>query len=70
MSYKVPIITSGTGLTASEILGTDVNKKLVSLAVATYPSLTELSYVKGTTSEIQTQLGNLKNFTLAMAVAL
>jgi hypothetical protein len=46
-----------SGLTASEILGTDANKNLVSLAVATYPSLTELSYVKGVTSAIQTQLG-------------
>ena len=45
-----------TGLTASQILGTDASKNLVSLAVATYPSLTELSYVKGVTSAIQTQL--------------
>ena len=29
---------------------------IASLAVATYPSLTELSYVKGVTSAIQTQL--------------
>lgn len=48
-----------SGLTASEILGTDASKNLVSLAVATYPSLTELSYVKGVTSAIQTQIGNL-----------
>uniref|UniRef100_A0A6M3K4G7 Uncharacterized protein n=1 Tax=viral metagenome TaxID=1070528 RepID=A0A6M3K4G7_9ZZZZ len=46
-----------SGLTASEILGTDASRNLVSLAVATYPSLTELSYVKGVTSAIQTQLG-------------
>lgn len=46
-----------SGLTASEILATDASKNLVSLAVATYPSLTELSYVKGVTSAIQTQLG-------------
>lgn len=46
-----------SGLTASEILGTDGSKNLVSLAVATYPSLTELTYVKGVTSAIQTQLG-------------
>ncbi len=37
-------------------MGTDVSKNLVSLAVATYPSLTELSYIKGVTSAIQTQL--------------
>ena len=46
-----------TGLTASEIVGTDASKNLVSLAVATYPSLTELTYVKGVTSAIQTQIG-------------
>lgn len=46
-----------SGLTASEIVGTDGSKNLVSLAVATYPSLTELSYVKGVSSAIQTQLG-------------
>jgi len=46
-----------SGLTASEIIGTDASKNLVSLAVATYPSLTELTYVKGVTSAIQTQLG-------------
>ena len=45
-------------LTASELVATDANKKLQSLAVVTYPSLTELSYVKGVTSAIQTQLNN------------
>lgn len=43
-------------LTASEILGSDASKNIVSLPVATYPSLTELSYVKGVTSALQTQL--------------
>ncbi len=43
-------------LTASQIVATDANKALQSLSVATYPSLTELSYVKGVTSAIQTQL--------------
>lgn len=52
-------IVNSTTLTASEMLGTDASKNLVSLAVATYPSLTELSYVKGVTSAIQTQIGNL-----------
>lgn len=46
-----------TGLTASELVATDASKNLQSLAVATYPSLTELTYVKGVTSAIQTQLG-------------
>lgn len=45
-----------SGLTASELTATDSNKKLVSLPVATYPSLTELTYVKGVTSALQTQL--------------
>ena len=36
----------------------DSTSSIASLAVATYPSLTELSYVKGVTSAIQTQLGN------------
>ena len=49
---------TGSYLTASEILITDADKKIVSAPVATYPSLTELSYVKGVTSAIQTQLGN------------
>lgn len=48
-------ITSSS-LTASEMVITDGSKNLVSAAVATYPSLTELSYVKGLTSSAQTQL--------------
>lgn len=50
--------TSITGgyLDASEILITDGSKKIVSAAVATYPSLTELTYLKGVTSSIQTQI--------------
>lgn len=43
-------------LTASQIVATDANKKLQTLAVATYPSLTELAYVKGVTSGIQGQI--------------
>ena len=46
-----------TSLTASEIVITDASKNLVSAAVATYPSLTELAYVKGVSSAIQTQIG-------------
>lgn len=48
---------TGSYLTASEILITDGSKNIISAAVATYPSLTELSYIKGLTSAIQTQLG-------------
>ena len=47
---------TGSYLTASEILITDGSKNIVSAAVATYPSLTELTYVKGVTSALQTQL--------------
>lgn len=63
LALKAPLTsptfsTSVTGsyLTASEMLITDGSKNIVSAPVATYPSLTELSYVKGVTSAIQTQL--------------
>ena len=42
--------------TEERILSTDSNKKITSLDTTTYPSLTELSYVKGVTSPIQIQL--------------
>lgn len=48
--------TTISGLTASQLIATDVNDTLVSLDTTTYPSLTELTYVKGVTSAIQTQL--------------
>lgn len=47
---------TGSYLTASEMLITDASKNIVSAAVATYPSLTELTYLKGVTSAIQTQI--------------
>lgn len=47
---------TGTG-TINEIAYFPTSSTVGSLAVATYPSLTELSYVKGATSSIQTQLG-------------
>jgi hypothetical protein len=50
-----PILSS---LTASQLLATDASKNVQSLTTATYPSLTELSYVKGVTSAIQTQLNS------------
>jgi len=53
-------------LTASQIVSTDANKKLQTLAVATYPSLTELSYVKGVTSAIQTQLNTSLSKTIVI----
>ena len=42
--------------TQNEIAYFDTTTSIASLTVATYPSLTELSYVKGVTSAIQTQL--------------
>ena len=48
--------TGLSGLTASEIVVSNASGDLASAAVATYPSLTELTYVKGVTSAIQTQL--------------
>lgn len=46
----------GNYLTPSEMLITDGSKNIVSAPVATYPSLTELTYLKGVTSDIQTQI--------------
>ena len=43
--------------TINEIAYFDTANTVASLAVATYPSLTELSYIKGLSSAIQTQLG-------------
>lgn len=44
---------------ASTIASFDINKNVVSLPLATYPSLTELTYLKGVTSALQPQI-NLK----------
>lgn len=53
-----PILSS---LTASQILALDASKNIQTLSTATYPSLTELSYVKGVTSAIQTQINAKSN---------
>jgi lysophospholipase L1-like esterase len=45
-----------SGLTTNELVYGNSATTIASLPVATYPSLTELSYVKGVTSAIQTQL--------------
>lgn len=55
-------------LNASQLMATDASKKLVSLATTTYPSLDELSYVKGVTSAIQTQFSG-KQDTLTFGIA-
>ena len=46
-------------LTALQLAGFDGSGFIVSLPVATYPSLTELSYIKGLTSAIQTQFSKI-----------
>ena len=55
--------------TASTIASFDGSKKIKSLSTSTYPSLTELAYVKGVTSGIQSQLDSkvfvLKMFTVS-----
>lgn len=45
-------------LTESQLLATDASKNIQSLPVITYPSLTEISYIKGVTSSVQTQIDN------------
>jgi hypothetical protein len=52
------VATSLTGsyLTASQMLITNGTKGIISAPTATYPSLTELTYLKGVTSAIQTQI--------------
>lgn len=50
-----------TNQTASTIAGFDASKNVTSLSTATYPSLTELSYVKGVTSSLQTQIDGKSN---------
>ncbi len=52
---------TGVG-TANEISYFTSGQVIASLPVATYPSLTELSYVKGATSAIQTQLNSKITF--------
>jgi hypothetical protein len=54
-NINVPIYIGGSG-TANQIAYFDTTGTISSLATATYPSLTELSYVKGVTSAIQTQI--------------
>lgn len=49
-------IVNISNLTASTIISADASKNVVSLATATYPDLTELSYLKGVSSAVQTQI--------------
>lgn len=47
--------------TASTIASLDANKAVKSLDTGTYPSLAELTYVKGGTSSFQTQINNIQS---------
>lgn len=47
-----------SGQTVSTIAVFDASKNLISAALGTYPSLTELAYVKGLTSAAQTQINS------------
>jgi hypothetical protein len=62
-------VIKSAALTASELTATDASKNIVSLPVATYPSLTELTYVKDVTSAIQTQLDGKLNSSLTIEPA-
>lgn len=57
-----PASASGT---TNEIAYFTAGSTLASLSTATYPSLTELSYVKGVTSAIQTQIGAKQDLSLS-----
>lgn len=53
--------TTLSQLNPSQLIATDASDNLVSLSTTTYPSLTELTYVKGLTASTQTQLNNKKD---------
>ena len=61
-----PILSS---LTASQILALDASRNIISLDTGTYPSLGELIWVKGATSNIQTQLGTKATDSLVVHLA-
>jgi len=56
---------TGTGTNNEIAYFNATGSTIGSLTTATYPSLTELSYVKGVTSGIQTQLGNKQDLSLS-----
>ena len=57
-----PIFSS---LAATQILATNGSSNVQALTTATYPSLTELSYVKGATSSLQTQISAKQDLALS-----
>jgi hypothetical protein len=50
------LVTRFNSETASSLVYLDASKNLKSLSTATYPDITELSYLKGATSSVQSQL--------------
>ncbi len=67
--FNIPTYIGGSG-TANEIAFFSTTGVISSLTTATYPSLTELSYVKGVTSAIQTQLNSKLNTSTAASTYL
>jgi hypothetical protein len=62
LTEQMRLTSSGlllTNETANTLAYFDTSKKVKSLGTASYPSLTEISYVKGVTGSIQTQLNTL-----------
>jgi hypothetical protein len=57
-----------TSLTANQILASSLTQGIVSLTTATYPSLTELSYLKGVSSSVQTQLNNKQPYAAVVRI--
>lgn len=58
------VIDDVAAITASRALKSDANGLPVHFDTATEPSLTELSYVKGVTSAIQTQINNAQTLSI------
>lgn len=63
------VISELAAITASRIIVSDASGLPIAANTATYPSLTELSRVKGVTSAIQTQFSNKLSFSSAITPA-
>jgi len=68
-NINVPIYIGGSG-SINQLAYFDTTGTISSLSTATYPSLTELSYVKGVTSAIQTQINTKLDTTTAASTYL
>lgn len=67
--FNIPTYIGGSG-TANEIAYFSTTGVISSLSTGTYPSLTELSYVKGVTSAIQAQINTKLNISTAASTYL